>query len=176
MYLWIGVHLHLTLVCCVKPMWIYVQRHLSIIGGSCCSSKGIRVTGSSIVPFPLCERKLIFTAGLKLLRLLAAALRSPSVRRWRRWKAHLFLVVEVHLAVGHLAAQAVHVLAELQLVLAVLVHLVQLLGQVEVLPVQLGVLLAQLGQLLLQIGDHLKTHTHTHTHTHTQPEPQPVNQ
>ena len=149
------MHLHLTLVCCVKPMWIYVQRHLSIIGGSCCSSKGIRVTGSSIVPFPLCERKLIFTAGLKLLRLLAAALRSPSVRRWRRWKAHLFLVVEVHLAVGHLATEAIHVLTQVQSLLSLVRSLVQLLGQVEVLPVQLGILLGQVGQLLLQVCDHL---------------------
>lgn len=69
---------------------------------------------------------------------------------------YLFLVVEVHLAVGHLPPQPVHLLAELQLVLSLVRGLVQLFGQVEILPVQLGVLLTQLSQLLLQVGDHLR--------------------
>ena len=76
--------------------------------------------------------------------------------RTRASETYLLLVVEVHLAVRDLSAEAVHLLAELQAVLALVRRLVQLLGQVEVLAVQLGVLLAQLGELLLQVRDHLR--------------------
>ena len=71
-------------------------------------------------------------------------------------ESHLFLVVEVHLAVSHLVAEAVHILTQMQAVLCLVRGLVQLLGQVEVLTVQLRVLLGQLGQLLLQVCDHLR--------------------
>lgn len=72
---------------------------------------------------------------------------------------YLFLVVEVHLTVGHFPPQPVHLLAELQLVLPLVRRFIELLGQVEVLTVQLGVLLTQLRQLLLQVSDHLRQHT-----------------
>lgn len=112
---------------------------------------------------------------IHLVRKLLSQLRFPSPRNLftaascfcsRKVKAaagadlplppHLFLVVQVHLPVGHLPPQPVHVLAQLQPVLPLVRGLVQLLGQVEVLTVQLGVLLSQRGQLLLQVRDHLR--------------------
>lgn len=64
---------------------------------------------------------------------------------------YLFLVIKVHLPVGHLPAQSVYVLAEVKPVFSLIRGFIQLLGQVEVLAVQFCILLRQSGQLLLQI-------------------------
>lgn len=69
--------------------------------------------------------------------------------------SYLLLAGELHLPLGDLTAEMVHLASQLHDLIIGTGSLVKLFGQIEVLVVEFSIVLSQLVQLLLQVGDDL---------------------